>query len=236
MNILYYYGGSGSGTQWLLIIASVVLMMVVQGVLQRNYKKYSTMRNHRGISGFEVARRILDSNGLTNVQIFEGQGQLSDYFDPTKNIIKLSPEVYSGRSIASLAIAAHEVGHAIQYATKYPVIALRNKILPLAISASNLAWVVIFAGLFLTTASNTILYIGIGMLVVVAAFQLITLPLEFNASSRALANLESGNYLDYDELPKAKRVLNSAAMTYVAALITTVIEIIRVVLISRSRD
>lgn len=228
-----YYGGD-IGTQWLLILIPIVLVLVVQGILQSRYNKYSKMPNNRGLSGYDVARRILDSNGLSNVEIYQGQGQLSDYFDPTKNIIKLSPDVYSGRSIASLAIAAHEVGHAIQYATKYPVIAFRNKLLPLTVTASNLAWVVIFLGLFLSFTN--LLYLGIVLLGVIALFQIATLPLEFNASSRALNNLESGSYLDYDEIPKAKRVLNAAAMTYVVALITTIAEILRLILISRSRN
>ncbi|MDF9866903.1 Zn-dependent membrane protease YugP [Bacilli bacterium PM5-3] len=232
---MYGYGGSDS-FYWALVLIPIILIFLVQGLLQSNYKKYSKMQNHRGLSGYEVARRILDSNGLSNVEIFEGSGQLSDYFDPTKNIIKLSPEVYGGRSIASLAIAAHEVGHAIQYATKYPVIAFRNKLLPLTITASNFAWIIIFLGIFLTRSNNFLLYLGIGLMLVVALFQLVTLPLEFNASSRALKNLEDGNYLDYDEIPKAKKVLNSAAMTYVVALITTLAEILRLVLISNRRN
>ena len=230
---MYYYGGDSA--QWALILIPIVLVLVVQGILQSRYNKYSKMPNNRGMSGYEVARRILDSNGLSNVEIFQGHGQLSDYFDPTKNLIKLSPDVYNGRSIASLAIAAHEVGHAIQYATKYPVIAFRNKMLPLTITASNLAWIVIILGLVFSGFSG-LLYLGIGLLGVIALFQILTLPLEFNASSRALANLENGNFLDYDEIPKAKRVLNAAAMTYVVALITTIAEILRLILISKQRN
>lgn len=232
MDMFFY----SSGTQWLLLLIPIGLVLIAQGLLQSRYKKYSKIPNHRGMTGYQVARRILDNNGLSHVEIYQGQGQLSDYFDPTKNIIKLSPEVYGGNSIASLAVAAHEVGHAIQYATKYPVIGLRNKLLPLTITASNLAWIVILLGLFLTTTNNTLLYIGIGLLVVIALFQILTLPLEFNASSRALTILETDGFLDYDEVPKAKRMLNAAATTYVVALITTIAEIIRLVLISRSRN
>lgn len=224
------YGGDT--TQLALIIIPIILVMVVQGLLQKNYNKYSRIPNHRGLTGAQVARKILDSQGLSNVEIYQGQGQLSDYFDPTNNLIKLSPEVYGGNSIASLAVAAHEVGHAIQYATKYPVIGLRNKVLPLAMKAGNLAWTVIIIGLIF---SKTLLILGIALLAVIGLFQLLTLPLEFNASSRALKILENENFLDYDEIPKAKRMLNSAAMTYVAALITTIAQILRLVLISNNR-
>lgn len=220
-------------TDLFLIIIPIILALVVQGVLQSNYNKYSKIKNHRNLTGYQVARSILDSNGLHNVELYEGHGQLSDYFDPTKQLIKLSPEVFHGNSIASLAIAAHEVGHAVQYATKYPIIAFRNKVLPFASIASNMVWVVIIIGLLF---SAKLLWVGIALLVVIALFQILTLPLEFNASSRALRTLEEGNYLDYDEIPKAKRVLNAAAMTYVVALLTTLIQVVRLVLISQQRD
>lgn len=218
---------------WELIIIPIALVLLAQYLVTSNYKKYSKVRNSRNMSGYEVARRILDSNGLYDTEVVEGHGQLSDHFDPTKNVIRLSPDVYSQPSISSLAIAAHEVGHAIQYATKYPVVAFRNKILPLTIVAGNIAWVVIMIGFF---ASNTFLWIGIGLLLVIAIFQIATLPLEFNASSRALTILETNGYLDYEEVPKAKKVLDAAALTYVVALITTLAEILRLVLIAQSRD
>ena len=219
--------------QWLLILIPIGMVFLAQMLLTANYKKYSKMPNSRGLSGYEVARKILDSNGLSNVEIYQGKGQLSDFFDPTRNIIQLSPDVYQGRSIASLAVAAHEVGHAIQYATNYPMIAIRNKILPASITASNIAWIVIIAGLVMTSFGSVspLLYLGIGLMVIIALFQVATLPLEFNASSRALQILEGNNYLDYDEVPKAKKVLNSAAMTYVVALIVTIAEILRLLLI-----
>lgn len=218
----------------LLIIVPMLLIVLSQSLVNSNYKKYAKIRNKRNLTGYEVARRILDSNNLQNVEVFEGQGQLSDHFDPTKNIIKLSPEVYNQPSISSVSIAAHEVGHAIQYATRYPVIGFRNRVLPLAITAGNLAWGVIMIGLF--TSGTSFIYVGIAMLMVVAIFQIATLPLEFNASSRALKILDTEGYLDNEELPKAKRVLSAAALTYVVALITTLAEVLRLLLIAQSRD
>lgn len=229
-----FWNFSGSNQEMFLILIPIILVMAAQALLQANYNKYSRIQNHRGLTGAQVARKILDSNGLSQVEIYQGEGQLSDYFDPTKNLIKLSPEVYGGNSIASLAVAAHEVGHAIQYATKYPIIGFRNKVLPLAMTAGNLAWGVIIIGLF--SSFDPFIYIGIGLLLIIALFQLLTLPLEFNASSRALKILEQDNFLDYDEVPKAKRMLNAAAMTYVVALITTIAQILRLILISNRRN
>lgn len=217
-----------------LIIVPIILVLLAQFLVTSNYKKYAKIRNNRNMTGYEVARRILDSNGLQEVQVVQGQGQLSDHFDPTQNVIRLSPDVYGQPSISSLAIAAHEVGHAIQYATKYPVIGFRNRVLPLAITAGNMAWIVIMIGLF--TSGTSFLWFGIGLLLVIGVFQLVTLPLEFNASSRALNILETGGYLDYDEIPKAKRVLSAAALTYVVALITTLAEVLRLILIAQARD
>ena len=231
----YYSLFNGNGTQILLVIIPIVLIIFSQVMLKRQYAKYSQIKNSRGLTGLEAARRILDSNGLQNVQVFQGQGQLSDYYDPKNNIIKLSPDVYNGCSIAALAIAAHEVGHAIQYAAKYPVIAVRQKILPVSMAAGNLAWVVIMVGLLFST-SSTLIWVGVALLAAVALFQVVTLPLEFNASNRALSNLENLQLLNYSEIPAAKKVLRYAALTYVVALITTLAEILRLVLIARNRN
>ncbi|MDR3215054.1 MAG: zinc metallopeptidase [Bacilli bacterium] len=225
------YGGS---IQWILILIPIILVLLAQSALKRTYAKYSKIYNARNLTGLQAARTILDNQGLHNVQIFQGHGQLSDYYNPDKNIIMLSPDVYSGTSVAALAIAAHEVGHAIQHATKYPVIALRNKLLPVSIVAGNLAWIVIMLGLVFASFSG-LLWVGIGMLGIIAVFQVVTLPLEFNASSRALSILESTNLLTYEEVPMAKKVLNYAALTYVVALITTLAQVLRLVLIAVAR-
>lgn len=217
----------------MLLIAGMVIMGVVQSYLRSTYAKYSKIQNNRNITGMQVARRILDSNNLQKVEIYQGEGMLSDYFDPTKQLIKLSPEVYNGTSIASLAVAAHEVGHAIQHDQKYPAIGLRNLILPYAIQAGNLAWIVILIGFIF---APSLLWVGIGLIGITALFQLATLPLEFNASNRAIKILEGDGFLDMDEIEGAKKVLNAAALTYVAALIATLFQLLRLVLIARDRD
>ena len=218
----------------LLLLIPMGLVVLAQMALSATYKKYSKIPNSRGLTGEQVARAILDRNGLHDVQIYKGHGQLSDYFDPKNNLIKLSPDVYSGSSIASLAVAAHEVGHAIQYATKYSIIGFRNLVLPMAIGAGNVAWIVIIAAFIF--GQTQLLWLGVGLMVVIAIFQLLTLPLEFNASSRALRILEDENFLTYEEVPQARKVLNSAAMTYVVALIVTLAEIARLIIISMMND
>ena len=217
-----------------LIIIPIILVMLAQWLVSSNYRKYDTVRNQNNLTGYEVARKILDDNGLYDVQVVQGSGQLSDHYDPTQNVIRLSPDVYSKPSISAVAIASHEAGHALQYAQKYPVIGVRQKVLPLAITAGNLAWIVIMIGIFMS--GKTFIWLGIILLLVVGLFQLITLPLEFNASARALKIINNEEYLQPNEVGGAKKVLRSAALTYVVALITTLAEVARLVLISRSRD
>lgn len=227
-NLSLYAGGN-----WILILIPVVLMVVVQQALQAVYAKYSRIENNAGLSGAAVARKILDKNGLSKITIGEGQGVLSDYYDPTKGHLNLSPNVYRDRSVASLAVAAHESGHAIQHATGYPLIAARNVILPFAIQAGNLGWVAIMIGL-LSSALQPLIYVGIIALCVIALFQLLTLPIEINASRRALRILEDEHFLVDQEVGQARTVLRAAAMTYVVGVLTSVIEVIRAILISRS--
>lgn len=217
-----------------LIVIPIILMLVAQWLVTSNYKKYSTVKNSNNLTGYDVARKILDDNGLYDIQVVQGRGQLSDHFDPTNNVIRLSPEVYNNPSISAVAIASHEAGHALQYAQKYPVIAFRQKVLPLAITAGNLAWIVIMIGIVMS--GTTFIWIGVGLLLVIGLFQLLTLPLEFNASARALKIIQQGDYLQAHEISGAKKVLSSAALTYVVALITTLAEVARLILIARSRD
>ena len=160
-------------------------------------------------------------------------GILSDHFDPKKNTVNLSPKVYNDPSIASLAIAAHEVGHAIQYAENYSMISLRNSILPFAIVSGNLGWIAAIIGL--ASGLESLFYIGVIMLLVIATFQLITLPIEFDASKRALVQLETGNYISFDEKADVKSMLSAAAFTYVAALLSTIFQILRLFLIANNR-
>jgi len=224
----------GSNYNSLLIIIPIALAMWAQVSLMKNFRTYSQMRTMRNISGAQAARYILDQHGLQNVPIQRSKGgTLSDYFDPINNVVNLSSDVFDGYSVASVAVAAHEVGHAIQHQEKYSVIDLRNNILPAAQLGSNLSWVTISIGLI--TGMMQLFTIGIIMLLVIALFQLVTLPLEFDASNRALKNLEQYHLLDTSELPGARKVLKSAALTYIVALLATLAQIARLILVSQGR-
>lgn len=218
----------------LLYLSAIVLMIWAQTAVQSKYKKYSRVPSDAGLTGAEVARRILNSKGLYDVVVEQNPngGTLSDHYDPKANTVRLSAAVYNQSSIASVAIAAHEVGHAIQHAEGYNAIAVRNSILPFAVVAQNFGWVAIGIGFF--SGYEAFIGIGILMLLVIAAFQLVTLPVELNASSRALALLEGG-YLADDEVHDAKLMLRAAAFTYVAALISTLMNILRILVMMNNR-
>lgn len=218
----------------ILYVLAIALVFWAQYKVKGAYSHYSTVRNDSSLTGREVARRILDSHGLNDVEVLVSQnGILSDHFDPKKNTVNLSPKVYNDPSIASLAIAAHEVGHAIQYAENYSMISLRNSILPFAIVSGNLGWIAAIIGL--ASGLESLFYIGVIMLLVIATFQLITLPIEFDASKRALVQLETGNYISFDEKADVKSMLSAAAFTYVAALLSTIFQILRLFLMANNR-
>ncbi len=220
-----------------LYLLALFCVLWAQGQVQRAYQKYKHIENEKNISGADVARQILDANGLYDVDVEVAQGGiLSDHYDPTKHVVRLSPDIYYNRSIASLAVAAHEVGHAIQHKEQYGFIAIRNKLLPAAQIASKLGWLTLFLGLFFLYITPVLLYVGIIMLVVIALFQLVTLPLEFNASSRALVQLQQGSFVNEDEIGDCRSMLRAAAFTYVAALLSTIAQILRMVLIARRND
>lgn len=201
--------------------------MFAQFKVQGAYARYSTVATERRQTGAEVARSILDANGLSNVPVqMSKNGVLSDHFDPKNNTVNLSPKVYSENSIASVAVAAHEVGHALQYAQNYAFIGLRNRILPIAVISSSLGWTVIIIGLI--SGIDFLFTLGLFMLLAIAGFQLITLPIEFDASKRALNILQS-SYLVEDEVSDAKSMLDAAALTYVAAFASTLLNIVRLV-------
>lgn len=218
----------------ILYILALALVFWAQYKVKGAYSHFSTVRTYKQMSGSTVARKILDSQGLYNVPVQLSQkGLLSDHFDPKNNSVNLSPKVFNDSSIASVAIAAHEVGHAIQYAENYSMITVRNSILPLAIVSGNLGWVAAIIGLL--AGIQSIFYIGIVMLIIITTFQLITLPIEFDASKRALVHLESGEFINFEEKADVKSMLNAAAMTYVAALISTIFQILRLILLSNRR-
>lgn len=221
----------------ILIIPTMILGLVAQAKVQSTYRKYSNVFSWRGRTAAEVARMILDKNGLHGVKIEHIGGELTDHFDPTANVVRLSDSVYGSSSVAAIGVAAHEVGHAIQYAQAYAPMKVRSAIIPVTKIGSTIAPLLIFIGLFMLIDSFVI--VGIVLYSTVALFQLVTLPVEFNASHRALKTLDEEAILDRgEELDGARSVLSAAAMTYVATLIMSLAQILRLLLIfgGRRRD
>lgn len=219
--------------EYILLFGAMILVMWSQSKVKGKYEQYSRVAANTHYTGAQIASMILERKGIYDVQVEMGQGLLSDHYDPKAKIVRLSPNVYNTNSIAAVSIAAHEVGHAIQHAENYGGIALRNTILPAAIVSGHLAWVVIMIGLF--SGLDILFLAGISMLGVIALFQTVTLPVEFNASSRALELLSNMNILNSDEQSYAKDMLSAAAFTYVAALIATLAQIMRLLLMRGRR-
>jgi len=223
----------------IIVIPGIILTLWAQAKVSSAYKKYSRVRSRSGLTGAQVARGILDSNGLRSVGIEPIKGNLTDHYDPKSGILRLSEGVYGSRSIAALGIAAHEAGHAVQHGAKYPALALRTAIAPAAATGSQLGIWLFMIGILVSYFSGGMLWLmdaGIILFGVAVIFTLITLPVEFNASKRALLVLEKGGYLTSDELPHAKAVLDAAALTYVAAAATAVLTLIRLLILRGSRD
>lgn len=217
-----------------LYILAIIVIIWSQTKVTGAYNKYRQVRIESGITGYQVARRILDDHGLQDVQIEVARGgNLSDHYDPRTKTVRLSNDIYNNDSVASVAVAAHECGHAVQHAEKYAGIKARDAILPAAMISSQLGWVVVFIGIF---TYETVFFIGIFLLVIVALFQLITLPVELNASSRALTYLTDMQVVNEYEHNDAKKMLSAAAFTYIAALLASVIQILRMVLINSARN
>ena len=221
------------GFELILCFGAMILVMWSQSKVQNKYQQYSRVAVNSQYTGADVARLILKRKGIYDVQVEMGQGLLSDHYDPRSKIVRLSPNVFNTNSVAAVSIAAHEVGHAIQHAENYGGIALRNTIFPAAIISGHLAWVVIMIGIF--SQIDVIFMLGIAMLGVIALFQTITLPVEFNASSRAIGLLTDMGFLNSDERAYAKDMLSAAAFTYVAALIATLAQIMRLMLMRGRR-
>ncbi len=217
----------------ILLIPAIILTLYAQQKVKSTYSKYSSVRTRRGVTGVEVAKYLLQSNGLGEIPIEKSQGSLSDHYDPVKKVLRLSNENYKGNSIAALGVAAHEVGHAIQHKNEYLPLNIRNSILPVANFGSTLAWPLVIGGFIF--AMPSLLDIGIILFSAVVLFQIVTLPVEFNASSKAIESLETAGFLEADEILKARKVLNAAALTYVAAAAVAVMNLLRLIIL-RDRD
>ena len=213
-----------------LVYFAVLLLLPIyaQIKVKRTYKKYSKVRSTSGMTGAQVARLILDQNDLKDVKVVESQGFLSDHYNPMTKIVALSSHNYHEASVAGTAIAAHEVGHAIQHKEAYTFLQWRHKLVPVANISSNASWIFVMIGIF--AGMSNMLLLGIVLLAVGVVFQIVTLPVEFNASSRAMTEIVSHGVIRNEEEKHAKKVLNAAAMTYVAAAAVAVLELVRLVL------
>ena len=218
-----------------LLIPCIILALYAQSKVKRTYKKFSQVASAAGISGAETARRLLRENNVVDVSVEEVGGVLNDHYDPRDKTVRLSSEIFRGHHLAGLAVAAHEVGHAIQHANGYFALNVRHAFLPIANIGSTAAFPLFMIGFFFGGGATILMDIGIAFFAAVVAFQIITLPVEFNASSRAMAQLVDGNYLAPQEGVLAKKVLNAAALTYVAATAVSLMHLVRLIIL-RGRD
>lgn len=237
---MYFY----SYESLMILIPAMLFALWAQAKVKGTFRKYSRVRNHRNMTGAEAARRVLDSNGLNDVGIRQIRGSLTDHYDPRTRVLSLSEDVYGVTSVAAVSVACHEAGHAIQHARSYVPLKLRNAIVPVVNFASSFTWILLIAGLGLLAGSsyqsyymgNLLFNIGVACFAGVVIFHLITLPVEFDASSRAISQMEELGIVDSEEKTGAKRVLRSAALTYVAALAVAVANLLRILALRGRRD
>ena len=215
-----------------LILLALLITTISQIKVTSSYNKYKKKLNNNDLTGFDTARKILDKNGLNDIMILETRGNLSDHYDPKRKVIKLSTDIYHGSSIASIAVAGHECGHAIQDKVGYTPMKIRSKLVPVVNLCTKIGYFAIIIG---AVFSYTLIEVGIILLLSMLAFQLITLPVEFNASKRALEELKKQQLTTNEEEKYTKKMLSSAAFTYVAALLSTMLQILRYVVIFTGR-
>ena len=228
----YYYWDP----TYILVVIGAVICMIASARVKGTFNKYSQLRSMSGMNGAQIAQRVLQAAGIYDVQVRHVSGSLTDHYDPRTKTVNLSDPVYNATSVAALGVAAHECGHAIQHAKSYAPLSIRSALVPVANFGSMLAWPVILIGLFFNTRSSGLI-IDIGILLFSAAvlFQLVTLPVEFDASRRALVMLRTQGILADDELRYTRRVLKSAALTYVASAAAAILQLLRIILITNGR-
>jgi len=218
----------------LLIIVPAIICIIAQINVTSTYNRYHKIRNARGLTGAETARQILDLNGLTHVQIERVSGSLSDHYDPSANVVRLSESVYDQTCVAALGVAAHECGHAVQHAQSYAPVLIRSNLVPIVNFCSRAWYFVFILGLLATSfLGSTLLWVAVFLFAGVALFQIVTLPVEFDASRRAMQILETQGFLEGSEVSGAKKVLTAAALTYVAALLQSLAQLLRLVRAAR---
>lgn len=237
---MYYYGYNYSTSYvigYLLVFIGFIITVGAQVLVSSNYSKYKKIKSSNGIRGSEVARKILDENGLGHVKVVSVRGKLTDHYDPREKVVRLSNDIYNGDSIASVAVASHECGHAIQDKEGYRFLRIRSGIIPLVNICDRLGYFVIFLGLILGYFNLAIF--GFILLCSILVFQLVTLPVEFNASKRAKVEIDKLNLADRGTQDGVKNMLFAAAMTYVASVANTIMQLLRMLLIildRRDRD
>ncbi len=228
----YYYWDP----TYILVVIGAVICMIASARVKGTFNKYSQLRSMSGMNGAQVAQRVLQAAGIYDVQVRHVSGSLTDHYDPRTKTVNLSDPVYNATSVAALGVAAHECGHAIQHAKSYAPLSIRSALVPVANFGSMLAWPVILIGLlFNTRSSGLIIDIGILLFSEAVLFQLVTLPVEFDASRRALVMLRTQGILADDELKYTRRVLKSAALTYVASAAAAILQLLRIILITNGR-
>lgn len=231
---MYGYGFWGFDRTYLLLIIGMVLSLMASAKLKSTFSVYRKVRSASGLTGAEAAQRILRSAGIYDVQVVPIQGSLTDHYDPQKKILGLSQDVYGQTSLAAVGVAAHECGHAIQHANNYALLNLRSAIVPAANIGANISWPLFLAGLIFSI--RPLLTLGILLFSLAVLFQLVTLPVEINASSRALRMLQTTGILSPDENRGARKVLTAAALTYVAALASSILQLLRLIILAGGRD
>ena len=222
-------------TYLLIMLPCFILSLICSASVKSNFSKYSKVNNSRGLTGAQAAQQVLNAHGVTGVRIEPVSGKLTDHFDPRTNVIRLSESVYNARTVSAVGVACHEAGHAVQHAEGYVPNKIRSAIVPVANIGSRLSWIVLVVGMLLPVQFNFVITIGIVLFSASIVFTLITLPVEFNASSRALKTIQSTGMLNESEYAGAKKVLTAAAMTYVAAAATSIMQLLRLILIFGSR-
>lgn len=228
----YYYWDP----TYILVVIGAVICMIASARVKGTFNKYSQLRSMSGMNGAQMAQRVLQAAGIYDVQVRHVSGSLTDHYDPRTKTVNLSDPVYNATSVAALGVAAHECGHAIQHAKSYAPLSIRSALVPIANFGSMLAWPVILIGLlFNTRSSGLIIDIGILLFSAAVLFQLVTLPVEFDASRRALVMLRTQGILADDELRYTRRVLKSAALTYVASAAAAILQLLRIILITNGR-
>ncbi len=238
--MFYYYGIDW--TYIILVLPMVIFSLIASAKVNTTFEKYAKVFSRRGLSAYEAARRVLEYNGVFDVKIERVRGKLTDHYDPKTNVIRLSEAVHDSTSVASIGVACHEAGHAVQHAQNYAPVKIRTAIVPITNIGSMLAMPLILIGLLLTYMGGHyiwVAYLGVALFSLCVIFQLITLPTEFDASRRAMKGIAAAGVLDEDEAVGARKVLTAAAMTYVAALAVSIMQLLRLLLIvagARRRD